>query len=147
MTAEGGGGGGEGGSSVSGRYLLSLLGTRPFLVPFTLPRDGRDSIIIMGGGSRRRSKRGLFWYLLCAVRGPGPLLPTRDDALPCGGCIIPAHDPYVAREAASPGTSLVKMNSTGGDGIGDAHKHEQSLLSFAVYKMSCHLCHVDAKRA
>ena len=38
------------------------------------------------------------------------------------------------------------MSSRGGRG-GDAHESERSLLSFAGSNMSCHLRHVNTKRA
>ena len=116
-------------------------------------RDGLN-IIRMGrggeGGRRAmgvlRRRRGLFWALLCVARGLGPPLPTRDDAAPCGGCILPARDPSDSKASSAPGASSAPMTSVGGGGGGDYHKYERSILSFSGSKVYCHPNHVDANR-
>ena len=72
--------------------------------------------------------------------------PTRENAAPCGECLLPARDPSAAGAAESPGMSSTMKKSAGGGGVGDSHKSEISLLSFPGSKLSCHLCHVDAER-
>ena len=92
-------------------------------------------------------RRRLFRDIICAVTGPGTPPPNRDDAAPCGGFLIPSRDPSAAGVSAALGTSAAPTTSFGRGGGGDAHKSERFLLSFAGSELSCHLRHVDAKRA
>ena len=116
-------------------------------------RDGLN-IIRMGrggeGGRRAmgvlRRRRGLFWALLCAARGLGPPPPTRDNAAPCGGCILPACDPSDSEASSAPGASLAPMTSVVGGGGGDSHKSEPSILSFSRSKLYRNLSHIDTNR-
>ena len=91
-------------------------------------RDGQDIIGMgRGGGGRRalgvvRRRRGLFWALICVARGLGPPPPTRDDAAPCGGCILPACDASDSKASSAP------MTSVGGGGRGDSHKPERVIV-------------------
>ena len=71
----------------------------------------------MTGEPRRRKARGHFRNLLCTLRGPGPTSLTKDNAEPCGGCIILARNPSVTGAAEFTGTSLVrKMRARGVQG-------------------------------
>ena len=106
-------------------------------------RHGRGGA---GGLSRKRSSRGLFMALLCTERGLGLPSSTRDNTAPCGGCLLPARDPSTSELAAAAGRSSEMTTRNEGVGVGDAHKSEQYLLSFAGSDLSRHLCHVDAKR-
>ena len=72
-------------------------------------------------------------------RGPGTPTPTRDDMDPYMGCILTARDPSTARAAAAPGTSSATTTSAGEGGREDAHKSEQSLLSFVRSDLYCHV--------
>ena len=72
---------------------------------------------------RRRRRREIFRYLICAVRGPVPPPPTRDDAAPFRGCILTAHDPSASGAAAEWGTSS-DMTKRAGRGR-DAHEPVQ----------------------
>ena len=49
---------------------------------------------------KRRIRRVIFIDLLCMATGLGMPPPTRDDADPFGGCILPAHDPSTNGEEA-----------------------------------------------
>ena len=91
-----------------------------------------------------RRRRGLFWALLCVARGLGPPPPTRDDAAPCGGCILPARDSSDSEASSAPGALSAPMTSVGGGG--DSHKYERSILSFSGSKLYHYLSHVDANR-
>ena len=84
--------------------------------------------------------------LLCAARGPGPPPKTKDNMAPCGGCLLPARDPYSAGAEAVPGKSSATTMSAGGGGGEDAHESERSLLSFSRSELSRHLSHVDPER-
>ena len=75
--------------------------------------------------------RGTFRSHLCVSRVLRPPTPTRENAAPCGGCILPICYPSTDKELAAPGASLTTTTSSRGDGGGDAQKSERSLLSFA----------------
>ena len=90
---------------------------------------------------------GIFRYLICLARGPRPPPPTRYDAAPCRGCLLPNCDPSTAGAAAAPRMSS-EMNTSGVGGRGvDNHKSEKSLLSFAISDISHHLRNVGAERS
>ena len=99
-----------------------------------------------GGLIRIRRRRGIFRDFICTMRGPGPSLLTRDDAVVCRGCLFYACDPSAAGARAGLGTSLATMTSAGGGRGGGAHKSELSLLSSDGSELSCHLHHIDAHR-
>ena len=109
----------------------------------------------MGGGEatglsmkrmRIRMSRGIFRALICLARVLGPPPPTGDNVALCRRCLLPARDPSTSELAAAAGRSSEMTTRNEGVGVGDAHKSEQYLLSFAGSDLSRHLCHVDAKR-
>ena len=63
---------------------------------------------------KRRTGRVIFIDLLCRARSLGMSSPTRDDADPFRGCILPAHDPSTDREEAAPGTKMSTTTIAGG---------------------------------
>ena len=65
---------------------------------------------------KRRTGRVIFIDLLCRARSLVMLSPTRDDADPFRGCILPAHDPSTDGEEAAPGTTIsTTMIARGGE--------------------------------
>ena len=77
------------------------------------------------GRSRRR--RGVFRALLCTERGPVLPPPTRYDAAPCRGYLLPARYCYVTGATEAPGKSLDTTKRSRGCGGGDAHKPDKYL--------------------
>ena len=67
---------------------------------------------------RVRRSRGLFRALLCTARVPVMPLLTRDDAAPCGGCLLPTRNPSASGTAVAPGASSATTMITGGGGGG-----------------------------
>ena len=90
--------------------------------------------------------RGIFRSHLCVSRVLRPPTPTRENAAPCGGCILPACNPSDSEASSAPGALSAPMTSVGGGGGGDSYKYERSILSFSGSKLYHYLSHVDANR-
>ena len=63
---------------------------------------------------KRRTRRVIFIDLLCTATCLVMPSPTRDDADPFRGCILPAHDPSTDGEEAAPGTKMSMTTISGG---------------------------------
>ena len=71
--------------------------------------------------------------------------PTRDNAAPCRGCLLPVCNPYVVGSEVAPGTSSAMTASAIGGRGGDAHEYEQRkrinvVKSVLFYSTICILC-------
>ena len=62
-------------------------------------------------------RRGIFSYLVCMARVPGPLPLTRDNVEMCGGCLFPTHNHTATRASVAPRSSSATMiRARGGRG-------------------------------
>ena len=87
----------------------------------------------------KRSMRVIF-------RVPLPLPQTRDNAAPCRGIFLPAHNPFVSGSTVAPGTLSTTTTSARGGGEGDAQKSEKFFPSLSGSYFPHHLNHVNANR-
>ena len=78
------------------------------------------------------------------MKGLGPLPTTRDDAPPCGECILPICDPSTSGVEVAVGNLFETTMRASGDM--DSHESKLSLLSFARSEMYRNLCHLNTNR-